>query len=151
MNPKKKKSIGAAIDGFFEQFKSKNKEPKSETAGTTGERKSTKRSEETNEEAKQVDVTQQVKLSSNAPAENWMLGIKGQKLTLQNSSNVLIKSALVEVEYYNEEETLLEKKKVEFKNIKPNQKATQPIPDHRLASFTRQQVLSATGFLHVEN
>ena len=146
--PEKKKTIGEAIDVFFGKFK--NKKNESAERGTTtsdGERKSNKREEASAAEPQTVDVTSQVKLSTNAPRDNWMLGIKGQKLTLQNNSKAAINSAWVTIEYYSEDDTLLDTKKIEFKNIKPAQKATLPIPDHRLASYTTQQVTTAMGTL----
>lgn len=142
---KKKKSFGEAIDGFFDKFKSKKGEEGKAPAPTGTERKATKRGEISAEEAVTVDVSDEVKISSNKPSEDWMLGVKGLKLTLQNQSSVVIANALVEVQYFGEDETLLDKKLIEFKNIKPKEKSTVPVPDHRLASHTSHKILSATG------
>lgn len=149
--PEKKKSIGEAIDGFFDKFKNKNKESAEGSATNSEARQSTKRAEGENAATETIDVTSQVKVSTNAPRENWMLGIKGQKLILQNNSKALIQSAWVTVEYFSEDETLLDTKRIEFKNIKPLQNVTQPLPDHRLASYTTQQVTTATGQVRATN
>ena len=142
---KKKKSLGEAIDGFFGKFKNKKDEADKEHTTIGGERKSTKRGETNTNEAVTVDVTDAVKISTNKQSDNWMLGVQGLKLTLQNQSSVVVTNAVVEVQYFGEDETLLDKKVIEFKNIKPNQKSTMPVPDHRLANHTSHKIISATG------
>ena len=139
-----RKSIGQAIDGFFEKFKNKSADEKTVPI-ENGERRSKKRSADSETGATTLDIASQVKLSANKPATSWMLGIKGLQLTLHNQSEVLLQSAIVQIHYFDEEETLIEEKTIQFSNIKTGQKKTLTAPEHRLASFTRQQVVQATG------
>ncbi|MGV3658069.1 MAG: hypothetical protein ACO1NX_08945, partial [Chitinophagaceae bacterium] len=76
---------------------------------------------------------------------NWMLGIKGLKLTLHNQSAYKLSKAAVEVAYFDEQNTLLEKKTVLFHNVPANKKVTIGAPDHRLASYAKHQLLTISS------
>ena len=110
-------------------------------------RQSTKR-EEGNQESKastesNIDLTGMIDITSNAP-DNWMMGIKGLKLTLRNRSNVVIQSASVEVAYYNDNNQVLEKKLVYFNNVSAKGKSTIAAPDHKYADHVEFKLLTAT-------
>ena len=123
------------------------------------ERKTRRRAEETNageiatnkaavEKTNPVEKTNfedLVDINSNEPAEKWMLGVHGLKITMHNRSNETLRTAAVEVRYYSEQNELLEKKIVNFTNIPPSKSATQPAPDHRLADHTEYRFLSASN------
>lgn len=143
----KKKTIGEAIDGFFGKFKSKKKEePASTGPDAEGVRHSNKRTEAQDATAPDAEqLEQQVTITATEPAENWMLGLKGLKLTLHNESNFKLSKAAVEVSYFNEENTLLEKKTVLFQNVPAHKAITLAAPDHRLASYAKHQLLSVSG------
>ncbi len=149
----KKKTLGEKIDGFFERFKSKKTEetPSNETAKTTpdagsGERKATQREDNAApNQVTTVNLTPYVDVTTSQPTENWMMGVKGLKITLKNHSNETVKTAAVEVRYYDEQDALLEKKLVYFNNVPPKKSLTLPAPDHRLADHTDYQLLSAIG------
>ena len=146
----KKKTLGEAIDGFFGKFKKDKKEPTGTagtTAGTDGVRRASKRNEAATEEQPPApeQLAEQVTITASEPAENWMLGIKGLKLTLHNQSDYKLSNASVEVAYFDEQNTLLEKKTVLFKNVPANKSATLAAPDHRLATYAKHQLLTVSG------
>lgn len=95
--------------------------------------------------AEKINFEELIDISSNEPAEKWMLGVHGLKLTLRNRSNETVRTAAVEVRYYNEQNELLEKKVVNFTNIPPLKSATAPVPDHRLADHTDYRFLTASN------
>lgn len=145
----KKKTLGEAIDGFFGKFK-KDKKEEAPNAGTSanadGVRRSSKRDEpQTNTPPAPEELAQQVKVTASEPADNWMLGIKGLKLTLHNLSDYKLSNAAVEVAYFDEQNTLLEKKTVLFKNVPPNKTTTLSAPDHRMATYAKHQLLTVSG------
>ncbi|MFN2440259.1 MAG: FxLYD domain-containing protein, partial [Chitinophagaceae bacterium] len=107
------------------------------------ERKSKRRDDETKSQPQEIDLASLVDITANNP-DNWMMGIKGLKLTLRNRSNETIKTATVEVSYYNEQNSLLEKKLVYFTNIEPKKSLTAPAPDHRLADHADFRLLSVS-------
>lgn len=144
--PKKKETLGGKIGNFFEKFKSKEKKDKSETyepktGGATASEGVPKRKPE--QAPSNVNIAHFISVSSNAPGENWMMGVTGLKLTLHNKSNETLKTAAVEVRYYNEDKDLLEKKVVYFNNVSPKASQTVPAPDHRLAERADYQLVSA--------
>ena len=74
-----------------------------------------------------------------------MMGVQGAKLSLRNESNTEVKSAAVEISYFSEQNTLLEKKTVHFNNVPAKKTKTIAIPDHRTAGRISYHLLSATG------
>lgn len=143
--PKKKETLGNKIGNFFEKFKSKEKKDKAageaKTSGATATEDVAKRKPEP--AASNVDIANFIKVSSNSPGENWMMGVTGLKLTLHNKSTETVKTAAVEVRYYNEDKDLLEKKVVYFNNVSPKASQTVAAPDHRLAERADYQLISA--------
>ena len=145
----KKKTLAEKIDGFIDKLgKKKQKEsvPEDQSATTpsSGERKSTRRDDETAKPAEEVDLTSLIDITANNP-DNWMMGVKGLKLTLRNRSNEIIKTAIVELRYYNEQNSLLEKKLIYFTNVAPKKSLTVLAPDHRLADHTDFKLLSVSN------
>jgi hypothetical protein len=143
--PKKKESFGSKIGNFFEKFKSKEKRDKP----VNNETKTEQTQEESGAKRKQdqasppINLANFISVSSNAPSENWMMGVQGLKLTLHNKSNETIKNAAVEIRYYNEDKELLEKKVVYFNNVSAKTTQTVAAPDHRLAESADYQLISA--------
>ena len=146
----KKKTLGEAIDGFFGKFK-KDKKEETQSAGTSAHADGVRRASKRNETETAApppapeQLAQQVKVTANEPSDNWMLGIKGLKLTLHNQSDYKLSNAAVEVAYFDEQNTLLEKKTVLFKNVPANKTATLAAPDHRLATYAKHQLLTVSG------
>ena len=111
----------------YKTIQQEKKETVSEDPKPATNRQSTKR-EEGNTDSKtstepNIDLTGMIDVTSNAP-DNWMMGIKGLKLTLRNRSNVVIQTASVELSYYNDNNQVLEKKLVYFNNISAKGKST---------------------------
>lgn len=77
-------------------------------------------------------LASQIEITSNA-GDNWMLGVRNLKITIRNRSNVTIQAASVQVNYYDENNRLLEKKLVYFSNVMPKGKATAAAPDNKFA------------------
>ena len=74
-----------------------------------------------------------------------MLGVKNLKLTLFNRSTLTVNSAKVEVQYFSDNNELLETKTFSFSNILPKKSQTLAVPDQRLADHIEYKVLSAMG------
>ena len=146
----KKKTFKETINDLFK--KKKKDEPTGDEGVviTNGERKARKRGEEIADKNETVgtaeitDITSSVEARLNTP-ENWMMGIKGLKVTLYNRSSAALKNALVEVWYYNEQNSLIEKKTLQFNDIAAGKSKTIAAPDHRLADHADVKVISAKG------
>ena len=141
--PGKKEKLGQKIEVFFDNLKNKREERKAASVSNDGNERSTVR-RSVNEMAT-LDLTESVTVTANERANDWMMGIQGLKLTLRNNSNHTLKSAEVEVKYFNEDNSLLEKKTVRFFDIPPKKAVSLPAPDHRMADHVNFQVLSAKG------
>jgi hypothetical protein len=147
---KERKKLGKAINNVLEKLKGNKQDetveeaPKSVT-GSSGERRAVRRGEDNSVVSEAPNLAAQIKLVASERPENWMMGVVGQKLTLYNLSNQTIRSATVEVLYYNEQDKLLEKKQIQFTNIGPSRTKTLPIPDHRLADHASYKVITASG------
>jgi hypothetical protein len=142
----KKKTLAEKIDGFLDKIGSKKqKEPvledQTKTSEDGSERKSKRRDDETTTPVEVVDLATLVDIIANNP-DNWMMGVKGLKLTLRNRSNEIIKTATVEIRYYNEQNSLLEKKLVYFTNIPPKKSLTIEAPAQRLADHADFKLLA---------
>jgi len=131
--PRKKKSLKEAIGGFFKKLGGRD------DASNKSERAAEKREEQP------ADLSGQVSIGMNRSGGDWMMGVQGLTLTLRNNSAYTLASALVEVRYYSEDKTLLEKKTVRFGKIAAGKSATLPAPDHRMADHADCALLSAEG------
>jgi hypothetical protein len=152
----KKKKFGEVIKNIFSK-KDKKEEPKNnevvlEEPKPATNRQATKRESDTNSsdnnpisnEISNANLMNQVDLSSNAP-DNWMMGVKNLKITLHNRSNVTIQAAAVTVNYYDENNGLLEKKLVYFNNVASKGKATVNAPDHKFADHVDFKLTSVSA------
>lgn len=140
----KKKKLGDVIKNIFSKKEKKEQlkndqvvleNPKSATNRQATKRNTGDNSSNDNSHLHEISsaaLMEQVSLSSNAP-DNWMMGVKNLKIILQNRSSVTIQAASVTVNYYNENNELLEKKLVYFSNVPPKSKATVAAPDHKFA------------------
>ena len=128
---KKKKSLKETIGGFFKKLGGKEETP------AAGERNAQKR------DAAPADLSHLVKVTMNAKSDEWMMGVQGLTITLHNKSGYPLQSALVEVLYYREDQTLIEKKTVRFGPLASGRSATLPAPDHRMADHAGYAILSA--------
>jgi len=145
----KKKTLAEKIDGFIDKLGSKKQkesvvEDQTNKSTNGAERKSTRRDDEIKTPVEEVDLISLVDITANTP-DNWMMGVKGLKLTLRNRSNETIKTAIVEVRYYNEQNSLLEKKLVYFTNVAPKKSLTVAVPDQRLADHADFLLLSVSN------
>lgn len=159
--PPKKKKLGEVIKGIFTK-KDKNEEPKNndvvvEDPRPADNRQATRRNEnevKENKETQEPPVTSkevsttaladQIDLSSNA-GDNWMLGVKNLKITLRNRSNVTIQTASVQVNYYDENNRLLEKKLVYFSNVAPKAKISIAAPDNKFADHVDYKLVTVSA------
>jgi hypothetical protein len=120
------------------------------TTNNNGERVAKKRGEEpsgnttSSSSPELVNITNEVEVRMNMP-QNWMIGVKDLKVTLQNKSSLSLKNASVEVLYYTEQNNLIEKKTIQFTNIAAGKSKTLAAPDHRLADHAEVKVVSASG------
>lgn len=135
---KKRKGLFGGLFRKKEHSGSKNESTE------TGERKASRRSDgSTAGTATDRQLTDGIELRSDATREKWMLGVMGQKLTLLNHNSQPIRTAVVEVYYFGEDNVLLDRKRVSVGNVAPKEKATITLPDHRQAEKVTFQVLSA--------
>ncbi|MBO9684364.1 MAG: hypothetical protein J7502_17145, partial [Flavisolibacter sp.] len=155
-SPEKKKKFGEVLKGIFSK-KENAEESKSdktvvEDPRPADNRQATRRESDNNSSSDDpssngistASLMEEVEVISNAP-DNWMLGVKNLKITLKNRSNVTIQAASVAVNYYDENNRLLEKKLVYFSNVAPNARATVAAPDHKFADHVDFKLTSATA------
>jgi hypothetical protein len=142
----KKKTLKEILGGLFKKKDSGAPVPQEQPrpAETNGnERNSTHREGGTTTTV--VDISDQIDIKTNKTSDDWMMGVQGLKLTLYNHSTVTLNKAVVEVLYYSEQNSLLDKKTLYFSNIAPRNSQTLPAPDHRMADHVEYRVVSATG------
>jgi hypothetical protein len=137
----KKKKLGEVLKGIFSK---KEKKPAEKTETVLEDpRPATNRQSQRREDSAapagdasssqaNVDISDQIDLTSNAP-DNWMMGVKGLKITLRNRSSLPIQSAAVDVFYYDENNRTLEKKTLSFTNVSAKGKLTLAAPDNKWA------------------
>jgi hypothetical protein len=152
----KKKKLGEVLKGIFtkkeKKDESNNEAPVMEDPKPATNRQATRREAEekpTNENASSneintVNLMEQVELYSNAPS-SWMMGVKNLKITLKNRSDVTIQAASVTVNYYNENDELLEKKMIYFSNVAPRSKAIVSAPDQKFADHVDFKLTTVTA------
>lgn len=153
---KKKEKFGDLIKSIFSK---KNRKDETQTNRTVSDdpkpannRQATRRDESDNSsensqsknEVSTGDLMEQIDLTSNSPA-NWMMGVRNFKITLRNRSNLTIQTASVLVNYYNENNELLEKKLVYFNNIAPKSRLTVAAPDSKFADHVEFKLTSASA------
>lgn len=134
---KEKKKLREVVKGIFSKKKEEKSEPIINEPVSVPDRKAKKREEQevTNQDADISLLAQNIDLFSNSP-DNWMMGIKGLKVTLRNNNTVAIQTATVVISYFDGNNKLLEKKSIVFNNIPANGKLTLPAPDHQWAEHT---------------
>jgi hypothetical protein len=122
-------------------------EPQQPSVANTGtaERKTKRRDEEPAPAPEPQHLEEFVEVSSNQPAENWMLGIHNLKLTVSNRSTVPVKKAAVEIRYLNNLNEVIQKRVLNVTNIPAKKSVLVLAPDHRLAERLESRVLSAEG------
>jgi len=143
----KKRSLKELFGGLFKKNKKEEpaqQEPKS-ADNSNNERNATHRGEESAVGSNNVDLLEQVEIKMNKSDDDWMMGVQGLKLTLYNRSTATLKTAAVDVLYYSEQNSLLEKKRIQFSNIAPKKSQTVAAPDHRMADHVDYKIVNATG------
>jgi hypothetical protein len=142
----KKKTLKEILGGLFKKKDSGSpatQEQPRPVENNGNERNSTHREDGTTSTA--VDISDQIDIKTNKASDDWMMGVQGLKLTLYNHSTVTLNKAAVEVLYYSEQNSLLDKKTLYFSNIAPRNSQTLAAPDHRMADHVEYRVVSATG------
>jgi hypothetical protein len=137
----KKKTLGESVSNVFRKL-IKNDEAETKSESTNGERKSNRRDDPVPAE---TDISEQVEIRMNSSSDNWMMGVIGLKLTLFNKSSIPVKTAVIEILYYNDQDKIIDKKRITFSNIAPRKSQTISAPDHRLADRAEYKIISATG------
>lgn len=131
----KKKLKEKILDLFKKKPEEKKDEAVKPAENESGERRSARR---------EVNLATQVTIRFEVP-NNWMLGIKGAKASLTNRSTETIVKATVEVQYYNEDNDLLQIKTITFSTIGTKKTATVSIPDHSVADHLDYKIISVQG------
>jgi hypothetical protein len=151
----KKKKLGDVIKNIFTKKEkkepAKNNELVLEEPRPADNRQATHRQNDNNTapqknpaEVNTAALATMIDLTSNAP-DNWMMGIKNLKITLRNRSEATLQSASVQVNYYNENNELLEKKMIYFSNVAPKAKATVAAPDHKFADHVDFKLVTVSA------
>jgi hypothetical protein len=153
----KKKKLGDVIKNIFtkkdKKETAKNTEVVTEEPRPAENRQATRREENTENrkapeknsaETNTAALTSMIDLSSNAP-DNWMMGIKNLKITLRNRSEATLQTASVQVNYYDENNQLLDKKMIYFSNVAPKAKATVSAPDHKFADHVEYKLVTVSA------
>lgn len=136
--PKEKKKM--LKEKILDLFKKKETPTKEEAKGVEvedGERRSVHRQADAN-------LVEQVHIKFTIP-NDWMIGIKGAKVSVTNKSNQTIAKATIEVLYYNEDNELLQTKTVSFGKIEAKETGTISIPDHSFADHVEYKIVSVQG------
>lgn len=142
----KKRTLKELFGGLFKKHqKEETAQAEPKPAGNSNKERTATHRDESPVETAAVDLADQVDVKLNKSTDDWMMGIQGLKLTLYNRSAATLKTAAVEVLYYSEENSLLEKKTVRFSNIASKKSQTMAAPDHRLADHVEYKILSAVG------
>ncbi len=142
----KKRTLKELFGGLFKKHQKEETVPaEPKPAGNSNKERTATHRDESPVETATVDLADQVDVKLNKSTEDWMMGIQGLKLTLYNRSAATVKAAAVEVLYYSEENSLVEKKTVRFSNIPSKKSQTLAAPDHRLADHVEYKILSAVG------
>lgn len=152
----KKTKFREIIKGIFSKKDKKEEPKKNETVSDepkpSNNRQATRRDEDNkasddnsvSSETNTANLMQQIDISSNA-SDNWMMGVKNLKVTLRNRSNTPIQKASVAVNYYDENNRLLEKKLIYFSNVAPKAKTTVGAPDHKFADHVDFSLTSVSA------
>lgn len=145
-----RQAFGQKLKGLFKKLTKKEEPPPAteppQPAQTSGsQRRATQREEEEGTAPATINLAEGVDLKTPYQPDNWMMGVKGAKLTLSNHNRETVRTATAEVRYYNEDNTLLDKKTIAFSNIAPGRSQTLAVPDHRLADHFEYKLLSASG------
>jgi hypothetical protein len=99
----------------------------------------------TTEEKVFIDISDEVRVRVDKDPSDWMMGVKGQKLVVSNRSEYTLNAAVIELQYYSEENSLLDKKKLEISGLAKGKSKSIPIPDHKMADHVEAIVSSAKG------
>ncbi|HEY1023299.1 MAG TPA: hypothetical protein VGE06_13355, partial [Flavisolibacter sp.] len=128
-------------DKLFDIFRKKPAEASQDEATPAepapGERTASRREESAN-------LAQMVHVRFSVPNE-WMMGIHGAKATLVNRGNETVQKATVEVQYFDDDNQLLQKKIISFEKVGAKGSKTVAIPDHPTATKVDYSVVSASG------
>ncbi|MGN6163750.1 MAG: hypothetical protein ACTHOF_04345 [Flavisolibacter sp.] len=145
---KEKRTLKTLFNTLFKKNKKEEavqeEEPKS-ASNNNNQRTATHRGDEQESVANIVDLSDQVTVKLNKTSNDWMMGVQGLKLTLYNNSEATLKTAVVQVLYYSDENNLLETKTINFSNIAPGKSQAMAAPDHRLADHVDYKITSARG------
>ncbi|MDQ3279170.1 MAG: hypothetical protein M3Q06_12650, partial [Bacteroidota bacterium] len=134
---KKKKLRDKLFDIFRKKPEASAPEESRPAENRSGERTSSRREGDTN-------LAQMVHVRFTVPNE-WMMGIHGAKATLVNRSSETIQKATVEVQYFDDDNQLLQKKNISFDNIGGKGSKTASIPDHATATKVEYSIVSVVG------
>lgn len=104
-----------------------------------------KKKEEAEGAVATVDLKSQVEVRLKENPDQWMMGVQGAKLVVNNRSDTEVKTAAVEVTYLSEDKEVIERKVIQVGTIKKNKSKTIAVPDHRTANHVSYKLLSATG------
>ncbi|MEO6915549.1 MAG: hypothetical protein ABI151_07745 [Chitinophagaceae bacterium] len=153
---KTKKTFSEKVDGFFNRIvHAKHVEPgvpaaeksekQTEPSTSPNDRKASRRGDASVNPAPlpKKDLAAGLAVTTIDPSNDWMQGVHGMKVKIDNHNDVKISNASVEVRYFNEQNTVLEKKTIRLSDIPPGKSVTLPIPDHRLADHAEALLLSA--------
>jgi hypothetical protein len=152
---KKKKGFGAFLSTVFGKKQQKEKEPEAEPGNTAripdqlpSERHATHRGETaslpsaTVPEETTAPSMEMLEITGNGRSDSWQLGVYDLKLTLHNHNNVPVKTALVNVLYYDENNRLVDRKTLTFTNIGSRGMQTLKAPDQRWADHVDYRIES---------
>lgn len=145
--PKEKRTLKTLFNTLFKKNKKEDavQEQPQPAANNNNERRATHRGDEQETVTNIVDISAKITVKLNKASSDWMMGVQGLKLTLYNNSEATLKTAVVQVLYYSDENNLLETKTINFSNIAPGKSQTMAAPDHRLADHIDYKIISASG------
>ena len=128
-------------DKLFDIFRKKPDEAK-QAETQPAENKAGERSASRREES--ADLAQLVHVRFDVPNE-WMMGIHGAKATLVNRGSETVQKATVEVQYFDDDNQLLQKKIISFDKVGGKGSKTISIPDHPTATKVDYSLVSVVG------
>jgi hypothetical protein len=134
----KKKKLRDKLFDIFRKKPEDAKQEETQPAETNpGERTASRREES-------ADLAQLVHVRFDVPNE-WMMGIHGAKATLVNRSSETVQKATVELQYFDDDNKLLQKKIISFDKVGGKGSKTISIPDHPTATKVDYSIVSVAG------
>lgn len=90
-------------------------------------------------------IYDKLKMSVATTNYKWLKGVQGLTLTMHNQSSQSVKNAVVNVIYYNRDNSVIEKSTIRFTNVKPYKAQAVAAPDHPWADHAGYEIVAVSA------